>query len=357
MKRIIPVLLLAACSYLSQAQVSITASDMPVNGDTLRYSTVLPIGSGINLNDTGANKVWSFDSLKPLIQRVDEYKTAFLVNPLYVLTIGSTAYGYKVADTFGIPGMTLPINITNVYNFFSKKSSPSRFVVEAYAAEISGAPIPAKYQDEDEWYFFPLAYGNAEDSSAFSLTVSIPSVGSMKQNGYRKTKVDGWGTISTPYYTTAQNCIRVRSEVNSVDSFQISSIPAVGITRKVVDYKWLIPGEHYPALWVTTNIVASIETITAIRYRDKYRSNGIQEASSRTIGNVAVYPNPAKQTISVTLPTDVRYFSLDVFDLQGKHVKHLDNEQTLNVSALPSGSYILHLLHEGGEAYGTFVKE
>ncbi len=354
MKKLYMLLAAALITTATQAQITITASDMPVNGDTLRYSLSATTTSSVNLNDTGANKTWAY-TFTPIAQRVDEYKTATKVNITYGLTISPTAYGYKVADTFAPPGMSLPINITEVYNFFNKKSGPSRFVTEAFAAKISGVPIPANYSDEDEVYFFPLAYGN-EDSSDFFLNVAIPTVGSIKLDGYRKTKVDGWGTITTPYYTTPQNCIRVRSEIVEVDSFQVSSLPAIGIPRRTREYKWLINGEHYPALWITTTVVANIETITAVRYRDKYRSLSVADRSA-AVSSLSIYPNPATDAVYITIPKGEVQYVVEVFDMQGKRVATQYNSSVINTGDLPAGNYIIRASFDDGIATAQFVKE
>lgn len=340
---------------VSQAQITITASDMPVNGDTLRYSLATPLPGSVNLNDTGANNTWTFN-FTPIFQGIDEYQTAIKVNATYALTISATAYGYKVADSLPIPGLGSAINVKEIYNFFNKKSSPSRFVTEAFAAKISGLPIPANYSDEDEVYFFPLAYGN-KDSSDFFLNVSIPTIGSLKMDGYRKTVVDGWGTISTPFYTTPVNCIRLRSEVVQVDSVQVTGLPAIGLPRTTIDYKWLVNGDHYPALWVTTSVVANVETITAIRYRDKYRSLSVAEHKpGAAISTLNVYPNPAGDVLNISVPNNYQQYLVEVFDVQGKLITTVKNTNTVNTSALASGNYIVRLTSVDGVAYAQFSK-
>ena len=57
------------------AQITITASDMPVLGDKLLYSAALPT-AGLNLSNTGANIAWDFTTLVPRLQDIDTYKTA-----------------------------------------------------------------------------------------------------------------------------------------------------------------------------------------------------------------------------------------------------------------------------------------
>ncbi len=341
----------------AHAQVTITANDMPVNGDTLRYSTTLALGFNINLNDTGANKVWNFDTLTPILQRVDEYKSALQVNPAYAVLISPTAYGYKVADTLGMGSTPLPVTVTEVYTFFSKKTNPSRFVAEGFGARISGTPVPAVYSNEDEWYFFPLNYGN-DDTSDFYLKVQVPSVGSLVQSGDRYTKADAWGTIKTPYFTTPQNCIRVRTEVMAVDSVQVSPLPAIGIPRRTIDYKWLIPGEHYPALWITTTVTGSTETITAVRYRDSYRPSSIQDAGKgNAVSRLEVYPNPATNQLRLNMPAGETQYIVEVFDMQGRTVISTQNSNVVDVRSLASGNYLVRVSFDNKVAYAPFVKQ
>src|ERR1043165_2123386 len=101
----------------AMAQITITASDMPVNKDALAYSIATPPAS-LNLYDTGANKAWDFSSLVPISQSVDSYKTAIQAG--YIGGgIAVTAYGYKVLDSLSFPGA--PISAKNLYTFFNIK--------------------------------------------------------------------------------------------------------------------------------------------------------------------------------------------------------------------------------------------
>lgn len=337
------------------AQISIDANDMPVSGDTLRFSTASVITSTINLHDSGANKNWVYTSLVPSTQSVAEYKTATQVSPIYALTISPNAYGFKVADSFSVPGISLPVAINDVYNFFSKKTSPSRFVTEAFAAKISGLPTAINYSDEDEQYYFPLQYGDST-TSTFKLNMSIPTLGSIKQEGTRTTKVDGWGTITTPFFTTPVNCIRVRSVIDEIDSVQISSLPAMGIPRKTVEYKWLAKGEHFPVLWVTTSIVAGTETVTNIRYRDQYRPLNVSNTNKQAIA-IEAYPNPAASEVHILIPASWNTYTVEVFDLTGKLITHQQSSEVVDISMLANGSYIVRVSSGAEVAFAQFSKQ
>lgn len=347
-----------AAAHFANAQVTISASDMPASGDTLRNSLALPSLNSLNLSNIGANVSWDYSTLTPVSQRVDAYKTALQVNPTYAFTISPTAYGYKVADSLGAGNLPLPvpIQVTDIYTFFNKKSNPSRFIAEAFAANVSGLPTPANYSDEDEIYFLPLQYGNS-DSSSFKLNVSILGLGGLKQEGYRKTKVDGAGTIKTPFFTTPVNCIRVRSELNEVDSITFSGT-SFGFPRKTVEYKWLTPGEHFPALWVTTDETTGTPVVTSVRYRDIYRQlqTSVGEIQAR-VQMLTSYPNPAKDNITIDVPKDWHRYQIIVFDAAGKIVAQTENQMTISTASFPAGAYVARVVSSDQTGYIHFVKE
>ncbi len=356
MKQLLLIFSFFVCSVAAQAQISITSSDMPVSGDTLRYSFANPIGSTINLGDSGASFTWNYSSLTPIRQSVDTYKTALAVNILYGL-ISLSAYGYKVADT--LPGgSALPVSVTQVYTFFEKKSSPSTFSAVAFAAKIAGVPTPFNYTKDDNWYYFPLNYGNT-DSSNYSLNISLSSLASLKQAGYRKTHVDGWGTITTPFFTTPVNCIRVRSEIHEIDSVSFGGFP-IGFPRNSVEYKWLATGQHYPILWVTTNVTATTEQIVNIRYRDMARTIVLPNEVAGVTDNmleIKASPVPALSGIvTLDIPASWKQYHVDVLDINSKRVLSVDNVSTLVLESLPTGNYFARITSGSNVAYVRIVR-
>ncbi len=358
MKQIATLVLFLAAFSTVNAQITITAADMPVNGDTLRYSFASPVGSTINLSDTGTGVTWSY-SFTPIRQGVDTYRNALSVNFAYAL-IGLTAYGYKVADSFPLP---LPgISIQQVYTFFEKKTSPSRYQAQAFAAQISGIPTPINYTTPDVWYFFPLNYLNI-DSSNYKLNIALPTIGGIKQVGYRKSRVDAWGTITTPFYTTPTNCIRVRSEIHEIDSIQFGTFPAIGFPRNSVEYKWLVNGDHYPALWVTTNMMpGGTETISNIRYRDNKMPDTtvVDNHVGEVKNNIAVinaYPNPSVGGIyELDIPQEWQNYTIEVYDMLSKEAAVFKNQKKIDISYLPSGRYMGRITSEEGVGYVQLVK-
>lgn len=350
MKKLLTLLGLVLCIE-SQAQITITSADMPVAGDTLRYSIASPAtDTFIVLTDTGASVSWNY-SLTPTSQAVDTYKTATSVNILYALTVPASAYGYKVADS--LPGA--PVSIKQLYTFYEDHSSC--FDAVSFGANVSGLPTASNYSKNDTLFNFPLSYGRT-DSSNYALNISLATIGSLKQTGYRKRRVDGWGTITTPYYTSGIACIRVRSEIHEIDSVTFSGA-SFGFPRNTVEYRWLVNGDHYPALFVITTLLPAGggERISSIRYRDSLRTfdttstppvdtvnNGVRQVAEN-IAMLKAYPNPAiSGIVTIDVPKAWTTFTIDVFDNQSRQVASVANKRVLNLRALPPGQYLARVI-------------
>lgn len=341
-KQLLTVLSITALGLSANAQITITAADMPVNGDTLRWSSANPATANINTANTGANTTWDFSLLSPIVQGVDQYKLAAQVNIAYAITIAPTAYGYKIGDNLpGLPAQ-LPITASNLYTFFNKKSNPSRYVAEGFAAEINSIPVPAAYSDEDEVYIFPLTFGNAQTNNTFKVKANIPSLGSFSQQGTRRTDVDGWGTIKTPYATTPVAVIRVRSEITEIDSIQFAG-QTIGLPRETVEYTWLANGEHFPILQVTATKTGSTETVNNVRYRDTKRSLAVKTIATNSA--LKVFPIPATGgQLNISIPFGVTGFTTELFDASGKLVASGANNKTIDITNITSGQYMLRVI-------------
>ena len=340
------------------SQITITGADMPAAGDTFIYSNVSPTGSSISPADSGANVAWNY-ALTPTSQGMDLYLTTTQVSPFLSFTLSPDLYGYKTADS--IPGISLLVSgvtIQNLYTYFEHIDIPSSYVAAAFSAAFSGIPVGTNYTEPDVWYIFPLTYGNST-SNYYELNISLLSAGALKEAGYRNTTVDGWGTITTPYYTTPVNCIRVRSEIDEIDSITFSGV-TFGIPRTSVEYKWLVNGDHHPALWVTSSVLAGTETITSIKYRDRLPVDTSTLAVTNQVKeteNVTAYPNPAPNgIITLNLPKAWKTYHVDVFDLQSRSVVSQDNEPVINLQPYPAGNYVARIMCGGKISFVPLVK-
>lgn len=272
MRKILLILFLAF-SIQIKAQITITQAHMPSINDTIRYSSA--IGTGFNFRQTGANYNWNYSGLGITGQGIYKYE-AVTSTPYSVLLLSKLpfgAIGYKVADSVG----TGQLALKNLYNFFEKKSTVWRAVGTGFTMAALPIPTGGIYSDFDEIYTLPLNY-NDSDFSTFQVTTPLGNqfvqLGTYKQKGTRSNKVEGWGTITTPYGNNI-SCIKIRSVVTEVDSVKLST-PAIniGFPADRVEYRWLSTTEKIPVLEVIGTDIGGTFTPNQVRYRDVFRNPG-----------------------------------------------------------------------------------
>lgn len=71
--------------------------------------------------------------------------------------------------------------------------------------------------------------------------------------------------------------------------------------------------------------------------------------------NVNIYPNPALEFISISGAGKIR--SSEIYDSAGKKLQIRHENDKINVSDLPSGSYIIHIEAEKGNFTDKFIKK
>lgn len=70
---------------------------------------------------------------------------------------------------------------------------------------------------------------------------------------------------------------------------------------------------------------------------------------------VRIYPNPAKDTLNIWLPKDVRNFNFEITDLSGRSLFKTGNETKINVSMLKKGAYLGIIKSEDKTAVRKFL--
>jgi PKD repeat protein len=258
--------LLFIFSFTAFAQISITNTNMPQAGDTLRFS-VAPLDTAVlfGYQNNGPNQTWNFDSLTAIRQGLDEY---FASSSTPYAAQVSGRIGFKVTDTLSLGG----ISLYDVYDFFQNTST--EYAQDYRAASVPtglGWPFPAvlalapAFTDRDEVYQFPLNYLD-RDSSTFDFAYTNALIGAYYgSNGYRINEVDAWGTIVTPYDTF--NTIRVITDVVAYDSVSFGG-NSFGINSHSREYKWLSTQERIPVFSLSGNVVLNQFIPTNVQFRD-----------------------------------------------------------------------------------------
>ncbi len=75
--------------------------------------------------------------------------------------------------------------------------------------------------------------------------------------------------------------------------------------------------------------------------------------------SVSVYPNPVKNTVSISNDSDAIISTIEVVDINGKTVKKItvNSLNQINVSDLSSGTYLLNINSDNGTATKKIIKE
>ncbi|MBI1307319.1 MAG: T9SS type A sorting domain-containing protein [Bacteroidetes bacterium] len=342
-------------SPLGFSQITISSSNMPKSGDTIRYSVATSIGSN-ELDQTGTNQVWDFTELSPVSQGIDEYVASY--ETPYILNFGFSAIGQKVLDTAG----TSQFQLKNVYTFF--RNSAASFTQVGIGFQFGSFPLPqaGKHSDPDEIYVFPLKFGN-KDTTTFDVSVPIKlatlTVGTFTRTGTRYSVVDGWGKISTPYGNDIP-CIRIKSVIVSNDSISVSMAGInFGTTTIRTEYKWLATSERIPVLEIAGNEIAGNFTPTEIRYRDNFRQIG---PSDPVVADFYA-ENPVVQTGEVIRLVNQSSSNSQIYSwtvlpsgneifVNGTSSSSADPRIVIN----KAGFYSVRLIASGGGASDTTVK-
>lgn len=339
-------------AFLTKAQITITSTNMPVVGDTLRVSVPnlasLTHPANTNYTLTGANYFWAFDSLNTNVQKVRKFEPSS-ASP-YFFYFFSPRFGERIQDSIpnlpAIPIGTITLTIKDIWNFYRKNSTTS-FNSEGTGMSISGLPLGIVYSDVDELYKFPLNFGD-RDSNTFKgstpSTTLIPFV--YKKGGYRITEADGWGAVRTPMGT--EMCLRVVTTQYSTDTIIISTLPTpfnkLPFPNFVRSYQWLTLGEKIPYFEVNGNIVAGNFVPNEVRYRDVPRSFvGIKENEAQFA--LGIFPNPATTELNILIPKN-KELNMEIYSASGQLVmkKSISNDQLVNqhsidISKLAQGLY------------------
>jgi len=328
MKKTTPALLFLLLSLNAFSQITITSADMPSANDTIRYTNIDPMA--IDVNITGPNYNWVFDTVSPGSQGLYNYQNA-LQTPYAFYFFGLNKYGLKTADSIGVGAFSFK----EVYSFFKK--SNGKFEAEGIGMKYQGLPLAAYYGDNDEIYTFPLNYQD-RDSSTFDFSISLGGSMEYKKNGYRINQVDGWGTVKTPYGTA--NCIRLVSSIYSIDSIIFNGF-GFGFPNDTRTYKWLTNTEKIPYLEVEGSVLFNNFAPTSARYRGVDLVHvGISEATPAITFGLA--PNPAIDRVEVS--SAQKMTTVIVYnELMQPVIKQSVNDKSisLDISSLVNGVYFV----------------
>ncbi|MCK9450964.1 MAG: T9SS type A sorting domain-containing protein [Bacteroidales bacterium] len=332
-------------------QITVTSSDMPVPGDTLRSSIAFNMDE-FDFTRTGPDYNWNFTTLIPIEQRVDTFisvtDTPVSFWPFFLTSA-------NLATSFNPAGLLPGLPSTEAYRFL--KNSTTSYTDAGYGIIFDGTPLPLKFAQADEIYRFPMTYGQSWNGEA-GLEIGLPDLGYLMIERSRENEIDGWGTLTTPFGTF--EVLRYRSVVDEYDSvfIQADSI-GLGIQRNYTEYHWLAKENGIPLLQVSIDEQLGATAI----YRDSARFITVGLNTQFVERNkLSVYPNPVSNSFTVSYQAKAEsQAELSLFDLQGILVaeqavsfKRGENKLQLNATDynLKPGIYNIRI-SAGNQLYHT----
>ncbi len=346
MKKTLSLSLLIFCIIIVKSQPIITNADMPQPGDIVNYNIADDLGT-YNYVSTGNNFIWDFSFLTPVDFSTDTFIDVNSTALLYAITFNNASVALKKTGTVNQNGIAL-----SDLCFFYKNSSSS-FSLLGYGAKLNGITIPAKYDNPDILYKFPLNVDNIDSSNSF-YELNFPNIGYYAQNKKRINYVDGWGTLYLPADTF--QVIRVKSEVYTYDTVYSDSLGiSMGFNNFETEYKWITNGHQKPVL----EIIKSNVSTTATYYGNL--NNSINEKQINDF-YFSIFPNPAIDKISVCISNaKSNIILLSIYSILGKkifeeeifihnHNKILKKEVYLNSNSIYKGIYIVGI-HDANKTY------
>lgn len=252
-------------------QITLNQNDMPVRGETYRFSTAANPGI-VNFQLKGPNQTWDYSNLRAEDEQyVDTYYSMNNVPSIYqILRFQKGANLSKKEQQ--LAGGSLPVGgpLDNIYSFF--ESNARSYSRVAYGVTLSSNDIPVQFDTNDVVYNFPLQYGQKDSNTSFfsfppsGIPLPLPGDIYFERQQKRVNTVDGWGTLKTPLGEF--QTLRVKTELYYDDSLyaqgQGQDIPI----NKEIRYKWLAKGMGPPLLTVQVQEVAGVQQVTNITYQD-----------------------------------------------------------------------------------------
>lgn len=272
------------------AQIVITNADMPQPGVT--YPVENAVLAFADYAASGENITWDMSGITSLgeapVAPVAMSEASITANVAFnnPFNAGYQCDYFLPTDLPALPdGIGLDIPLDGFNSFY--QTSGEYFGIAGIGLSSSGFDLPVQYDDIDEWFPLPFAYGESfNGSGAFDL--DIPELFGYEVELTRSVIADAWGTLILP--DGAHEVLRIRTELEATDAFTIPQIGTdpIALDRSQVIYSWYGAESGLPLLEVTETFGIA----TTVTYQNLVAPpNGIAESASLS-GDI-VAPNPS----------------------------------------------------------------
>ncbi len=342
MKRLLPVLIaLSAVTAQAQAPISAyygTPQDQPEDGVNARSYSLLTSDTPLDQSATGENLTWDFTDLTEI-----GFSNDFVSTPTeeefeeYTSTV-------KVVTKTSTVGPTETVSKA----YFYENAVTAFTGVEAQGLTLNFS------DDNANVGHFPLSYGSLTmDESAGTYSYNEFS-GSF--TGTITTHVDAYGTLTTDDAFGGGMVSAEVTRVKIVQTLSLNYLIFTGVgTVTQTTYHYFRATDMFP-YFSTTTMTISIpsfdidQTISGI----EHASPAILSSPDFQTNDVAIMPNPASDVLTISSPMPIR--SLTVYDMSAKKVLEQKSDDSVNVSMLSDGHYLINIQTDSGPIIRRFVK-
>lgn len=301
---------------------------------------------GIEPGPGGANQVWDFTGLIPLVfQPPIQLTVVEADNTPYINQFPEANLSAEVVTPDG-----------NLYQYMKVEADK----VSTLGSAATG--VFFEFNDPQINLVTPLEYHQAFND-AYESTVEIPGVGTFHNRSVKATEYDAYGTLKMPN-ATYNNAIRLKTVEVSIDSTEFDGsymITTLNITR----YEWYVTNRPGPQVTVefsdgiTKTVVPGLpvieDTITvpkSVNFVSELVTSGLETPDQLDLAIEAFGPNPTTHDITLRFSDQEKAGELQmmVLNSQGQLLQSRiirpgegDNLLTIAAQDLPAGQYFLSL--------------
>jgi len=157
-----------------------------------------------------------------------------------------------------------------------------------------------------------------------------------------------------------------RTQIQNTHYITHTSAGTQGQDSAVWEFKWTAPAAmgwvtFYGAFLGANGNNQNTGDVVYVSKKDVFLfgTQGIAHESAGKTNRLFLYPNPATDHVQLKLADETGAALLRIFDLTGRKVREISwdhpNLMMVDVSSLPEGVYLMHLLWEGDQATAKVV--
>lgn len=316
MKKVIPFLSLVFLSLLAYAQPTLTDANFGYSiGDQFSFRiTTLPAYT------TGSNHTWDFSTVTG-----GQAQNTTIVAPS-TLGAGSNFPTANMAESYSAGGE----------RYYNKTASQ----LELVGMNISN--IIFTYTNPETSFKYPLTFGTTYSDD---WACNFFSGTNFNRGGTTTVDANGYGTIKLPNgdFSTV-----LKVNINSV--YGDTSIAGILSYTTTVDY-WCLPGKPYPISSHAVTTSSAGPTIVD-QYMDPVGPVSVENTQALEY-YISYFPNPSSSFITVQAKVqNDKSYELIISSMEGKRLANyslVGDKMSLDVSAYPSGTYMLELVSASGQ--------